>query len=296
MNFFSDRENGPRPQTIEELPETAWEGLKAEIAARVESGAFGVNYPATCPDGMGAIGTDASSFWTAMRARIPSLEEQPWFHAADMPSLNDAMDVLEFCWRNVGKPLRRGYHDYFKHYHLDFDVEIGREKFRAVVNEIFRRNGLAYELTADGQVQRLAPAVLREALANTVFQTGDSLLDGMLESARRKFLDSNEAIRREALEKLWDAFERAKTLGIGSDKRDQVKRLLDKAAGSDTSNFRQVLERDARELTDIGNQLQIRHSETTQEPLTCSAHVDYVFHRLFSFLLLLLDTQRPRGG
>ncbi len=288
MSFFSERENGLTPRNIETLSETAWAGLKAEISARVDSGAFGVNYPNSCPDGSGTIGTDATGFWAAMRSRIPGLERQPWFQVAEMPSLIDAMDVIEFCWKNVAEPIPRDHHSYFNHHHLNFDVEAGREQFQEAVNEIFRRNGLAYELNTEGQVHRLAPPVLREELANATFRTGDGLLDELLEAARRKFLNPDLGVRREALEKLWDAFERLKTLGEGNDKRSQIKSLLDKAAGSDASRLREVLEKDARELTDIGNQLQIRHSEKSQEPLIASAHVDYVFQRLFSFIQLLL--------
>ena len=50
----------------------------------------------------------------------------------------------------------------------------------------------------------------------------------MLETARRKFLDPDEAIRREALEKLWDAFERIKTVGPGTDKAAKAEAMLDR--------------------------------------------------------------------
>jgi hypothetical protein len=115
----------------------------------------------------------------------------------------DILDMIEFSWRNVGKPIRGRYHDYFGHYHLTFDVEAGRDEFREAFNRIFRRNGLVYQLKADGRIERLAPPALREALASVLFRTGDGDLDRMLETARRKFLDPDVATRREALEALW---------------------------------------------------------------------------------------------
>ena len=75
------------------------------------------------------------AFWNAMRARIPSLEERPWLHVAEQPSLHDVMDMIEFCWRSVGKPIKRGYHSYFKHEHLAFDIEEGKAGFREAINE-----------------------------------------------------------------------------------------------------------------------------------------------------------------
>jgi hypothetical protein len=89
----------------------------------------------------------------------------------------------------------------------------------------------------------------------------------------------------DTLEKLWDAFERIKTLESGQDKRAQVTALLDKAA---QGKFRAMLEIEATELTRICNTFRIRHSETTQEPLTQSAQTDYLFHRMFSFLRFVL--------
>ena len=52
-------------------------------------------------------------------------------------------------------------------------------------------------------------------------------------------------------------------------------------------------EAEAKQLTDIGNAFQIRHSETTQERLHAAAQVDYLFHRLFSLVYLIL---RAGGG
>ena len=128
--------------------------------------------------------------------------------------------MIEFCWWCIGKPIRNGYHKFFNHHHLDFDIEAGQNEFRNEINLIFRLNGLAYELTERGHIERLAPPVLREKLASDQFYTGDGELDGMLKTARRKFLNPDEAIRREALDSLWDAWERLKTLGDGSDKED----------------------------------------------------------------------------
>jgi len=39
----------------------------------------------------------------------------------------------------------------------------------------------------------------------------------------------------------------------------------------------------------------IRHTETTKTPITKSAHVDYLFHRMFSIIRLLLRSS-GRGG
>lgn len=289
MKYFSEREEGEQPRQNEEIVEGPWGGVQALVRARIEDGSFGASYPETCIDGAGPVGTDYSALWQAMRAEIPTLPERPWYGLSEEPPRTlDILDMIEFCWRCIGKPVHCGYHDFFKHYHLRFEVEEGRDEFCEAINRIFRRNGLAYELTADGRIERLAPPVLREELASVQFRTGDSELDRMLETARRKFLDPDEATRREALEALWDAWERLKTLGSGPDKKAQVTALLDAAAGLSSPTFREALEREARELTWIGNNLQIRHSETSQERLEETAHVDYLFHRLLALIQTIL--------
>src|SRR5262245_41207932 len=105
MTFFSEREQGERPRNNESLTDVVWSGIKTEIAARISDGSFGARYPETCPDGAGPVGTDELAFWNAMRARIPSLEERPWWHVAEQPSLHEIMDMIEFCWRSIGKPI-----------------------------------------------------------------------------------------------------------------------------------------------------------------------------------------------
>ncbi len=289
MTYFSERENGECPRDSEDIDEGAWGGLQALIFSRIEDGSFGASYPATCDDGLGPIGSDEDTFWKAMRADIPTLQQRPWYEPVnDPPRTMDILDLVEFCWRCVGKPIHLDYHKFFSHHHLNFDIRAGRDEFRDVVNRIFRRNSLAYELTEQGHIERLVAPVLREELAAVQFDTGEAELDRLLETSRQKFLNPNEAVRREALETLWDAWERLKTLGSGADKKAQSTSLLDGTAGSFSPQFRAVLEREAKELTWIGNHLRIRHSEKNQERLAEGKHVDYLFHRLLSLVQLIL--------
>jgi len=291
MTYFSEKEEGARPLVNEDIGPGAWGGIKSVVERHIENGAFGASYPATCEDGKGPIGTNAEIFWQAMQAEIPGLQERqlpPWYHEEDQLRTLDVLDMIEFCWRAVGKPVQTSHHSYFQHYHLRFDRDVGRFEFREEVNRIFRRNGLVYSLNAGGSIERMAPPVLREALASAYFRTGDHELDRMLETARAKLLDPDENIRREALEKLWNAWERLKTLGPGTGKLAQIAALLDTTAGASSPVLRQKLENDAIELTKIGNEMQIRHSEVGKERVKTSVHIDYLFHRLFSLIQAIL--------
>lgn len=102
-------------------------------------------------------------------------------------------------------------------------------KFRGDVNRVLSRNGLAYELTESGEVRRILPAVIGDVLSTSYFRTGDQLLDVMLDESRRKFSDPDPLIRREALERLFDSWERIKTLA-DNDKARSVQLILDRAS------------------------------------------------------------------
>lgn len=288
--YFSDRELGPQPRVEEEIQTLAWGGIVAIVRSLIGNGAFGTEFPAVCPDGLGPIGTNEVSMSLALQAEIPDLS---WpLDENKVPSTLTILDLIEFCHRNVAEPIRRSYHRYFSHYHLDFDREEGQAKFRHKVNRIFARNGLAFELEENGQVARLTPPILRESLRAAVFHTGDAELDSMLEAARTKYLDPDPRVRQESLEKLWDAWERLKTVEPGKNKKASVEAILDKASSEEY--FRQLLETEARELTRIGNSFQIRHSETTQIPIECNEHIDYLFHRLFAMIRLLLESRESK--
>ena len=128
-------------------------------------------------------------------------------------------------------------------------------------------------------------------MASAHFQSGDVELDRLLETARRKYLSPRGDVRREALQELWDAWERLKTTGEGAKKRDQISALLDEAAGPLSRQFHKHIQKDAIELTAIGNNLQIRHSEVGKEKVQKSEHIDYLFHRLFSMVQIILQTK-----
>jgi hypothetical protein len=95
-------------------------------------------------------------------------------------------------------------------------------------------------------------------------------------------------VRKEGLEKLWDAWERLKTIEPGADKKAQVNIILDKAAAEPV--LRERIETEARELNLIGNNLMIRHTEVGKPPVAESAQVDYLFHRMFAMIRLLLKS------
>ena len=282
--YFSDREKGARPRIDQAIRGPAWGGLVALVDSAITSGAFGAAFPFECPDGRGIIGTNVETMGLAVRGEIPEIVWPLDPHT--VPDTSVILDFIEFCAARIAKPEPYEFHSFFGHDHLNFDKEAGCADFCISANRIFARNQLAYELTDRSKITRLASPVLSETLAVFSLKTGDEKLDNLLATARAKFLAPDPVIRREALEKLWDAFERLKTVEPGADKKSSANALIAKAAPEPT--LRAVISDEVMSLTTVGNTFHIRHSEISQVELVGDDHVDYLFHRLFSLVWLLL--------
>lgn len=140
---------------------------------------------------------------------------------------------------------------------------------------------------------RPVPPVLFEAMG-TLPPSGDHILDALLSDACKKFKDAAPKSRTEGTEKLWDAWERLKSLEVQGDKRMSVARLLEQCSPEPT--FRSQLNAEARTLTEIGNAFHIRHFETDKVSISFPEQNDYLFHRLFALMHLLLFSRGRRNG
>ena len=118
---------------------------------------------------------------------------------------------------NEAEQKKIGDHSFFRHHHLTFDEEAGRDEFRGVksrqsfdatalpdgrdgptVSEdallwFSQDDGLApdsgaYTLTEIGRIERLVPLALEGALVRPESNTGDAELDRLIGTAQRKFL------------------------------------------------------------------------------------------------------------
>ena len=287
MTYFSDREREPPLPTRTELTTNAWKGISALIRTRVDDGSFGASYPEMCFDGSIPVGTNSEAFWDAMAGRIPELPERHVIVTpSDPPPILVVMDMIQFCWKSVGKPEQFSYHDFGSHSHLKYNIDLGKEEFRQEINEIFQRSELAFELTVEGNIERVLPPEVAK-IVHTRYRTTDDDLNEMLTTSCRNILSPNDSVRREALKTLWDAWERLKTINCAN-KKAAISELVDQISGSGVPRFRRSLHAEARALTDIGNGFQIRHSETNQERLSIVEHIDYLWYRMFAFMHLIL--------
>lgn len=304
LSYFSDRELGPRPRTEQVVTPKAWSGIVGIMESLISDGAFGLDFPEHCRECGQArtVGTNERAFslvvqgetdieWPLQTVRFDDVPFGTPRGEPFAPPTEVILDFIEFCHSHVASTCEdtsyhRLSHQRLTHRHLEFDREAGQESYRSQINRIFARNGIAFELRPSGIIERLAPPVLHETLRSVVFRTGDTTLDELLERARSKFLSHDPATRRESLEKLWDAWERLKTRDVPANKKHSVAKLLDDLASE--PRLREELENEARALTAIGNDFQIRHTEVGKIAIQDDSHVDYLFHRLFSLIFLAI--------
>lgn len=205
--YFSDRELGPRARIEQELTPPVWAGIVATVDSLQQSGSFGVRYPQSCLDGQAICGYDAQSLGRAVKAHLPGLD---WPLQVDQenselysckripfaPATPLTLDLIEFVHDSIAQPILGIHHAFARHHHLTFDQLAGQEAFRADINLLFARNGVAYELQFNGRISRVLPTVIGEELKRTQFQTGERTLDIFLEECRTKFSSRDPVIRR----------------------------------------------------------------------------------------------------
>lgn len=290
--YFSDRERGSKPRTIEEIGEKAWRGIAALVEARVEDRSLGFGFPETCPDNSLPVGTDRRKFSNVLGAEIPEMDFP--FDYRDVPETPTILDLVEFVYRHVAEPIEGVYHSYFQHHHLSFNEPGGKSKFCDDVNRLFARQGLAYELSDTGLISRVGNTPTELGLKHAEFRTGDEALDGLLSKAKLRYFAPDPESAVEAVKELWDAWERLKTVIDPTNKRKSISELIS-YAGTEPAFVKEV-ESEAVVLTKIGNEFQIRHHEVGKTPLESVAQIRYLFQRLYSLIDLLLPHLGERSN
>lgn len=281
-DFYSDRLNGPVPRTNDELPETTAQGLHALVMSKVDTNWLAQRFPNKCPDGQGTVGTNSGAFWRHARAFIPGLPEHP--RMTEMP--NEVLfDLLEFTTKNCAEPTEERFHEFFKHYELSFDQKAGQRISRDEINEILRRGGTPYELDTSFRIIRMGSPTVQEAARKLRPMTGDQKLDDDLKEAVSLYKSRKSGDRTMAIERLWDGFERLKTIDVPGNKKMSATKLLETI---DSEPFRDVIKEEMRVLTDLGNNFTIRHHETNRHPVPSDSQ-DYLFVRMSSLIAFLLQ-------
>lgn len=88
------------------------------------------------------------------------------------------------------------------------------------------------------------------------------------------------------LEKIWDAFERLKTIE-DSNKKKSINQIIS-IITNDNQKLADMINTEFKELTEIGNTYFIRHSETSQNKLPNEYFIEYLYFRMLSLVSCVL--------
>ncbi len=320
MEYFSDKEEfNDRNYLLEDISIDVWNGIATLVKALIDHNNLAKDYPLQCPDGNGIWSVDEQRFYLGAKSIIPTIdillnysdkvtlfpphilsssmgknaswENVSWGETSyenQSQFKYDVLDFIEFVFKHICDVKNDKYHDFYKHYELIFPATtITKEKFIDDVNEIFQRNNVAFKLYPNGEIQRIIDENLNK-LINESIEPSEEILKNQLSIAKTKIKSPRFEERKIALEKLWDAFERIKTVIVFDNKKESANKLLEKCADGSV-RMKIVLDNECSELTKIGNEFFIiRHSEMNRLPLDSSEHLDYLFFRMYSLLQLLL--------
>ncbi|MGI2851617.1 hypothetical protein ACRS6Y_15280 [Bacillus cytotoxicus] len=151
------------------------------------------------------------------------------------------------------------------------------DDFSAEINAIFNLNDISLKLN-NGKIKGIVDSHITNSSLNSIGEAG---LQELLQEANRYYEKNNLTI---AVEKLWDAFERLKTYYSPIlDKKKSVNRIIDDMSDNKDS-FKEMFDKEFRELTTIGNNFRIRHHETTKFDIEDSRHYDYFYKRCLSLI------------
>lgn len=165
----------------------------------------------TCVDAGEIPGTLGTDIEAQMYRKLRKENLWPIYDRCLEYTEDDLLDVIEFLYDYVSKPVEGWHHTYSGcgwHYNK-FDREAGRIEFQAEINEIIAGYNNGYELSGDGEILALAETGL-DGLVHSQWPMYDpENVDNRVQAAIRKFrrYRSSQDDKRDAIRDLADVLE-----------------------------------------------------------------------------------------
>lgn len=289
IDFFSDRELGKVQLNIEDITENVFNGIIA-IYEKYQLN-LSKNFPEFCPDSAGIIcGFSDINFEDSIKAFIPGMIARRYngYQSNALPDKYATLDFIEYIYENLWDYSEDTYHSFFKHSHFSFSgTRLCRNDFLNNINKLFERNGIVFYLDTDGKIKRQLPLEMDVLVSQMKICTNDSRLNELINQAIIDIRKPAIKDRVYSLEKLWDSFERMKTV-YSTNKKTSAEQLY-QLSGNTTDDFSILLSEESKVLTGIGNKYQIRHFETDKIEIKSTKHIDYLFYRMISLVNLCIE-------
>ena len=254
-------------------------------------------YPSMCQDGDVIAGVDRNRLFNVLKLRIPGLYRGRYSDSI-VPSVPDSsnddydqfalFDYVEYIAQNMVTVLKGSWHGYWQHHHLSFrHDDVDRTRFQNEINDVFQMSGLQYVLTTKGQIERITDAdgfvQQVEDNARTIPEKG---LADLITEAIALYHNARPETHHLATEKIWDAFERVKTI-YSSNKKESAERLTEVMANGNGA-VKKLFDAEFISLKNVGNDYRIRHHEIGKIELTDSLWCDYLFVRCLALVDLAI--------
>jgi hypothetical protein len=147
-----------------------------------------------------------------------------------VPSTNIQLDVIEFIFQYVSKPIAYEYDEYHRiSYPIGFDTAKGRYDYTVSVNRIFQRNRIAYKLDK-GKITRVHDEILDNRFQESC-TSYSAKLNSEVKQAVDLFTSRNPENIKTALTTIANAFELTKTLAFPEDKKKSAQYICKSIAG-----------------------------------------------------------------
>ena len=170
---------------------------------------------------------------------------------------------------------------------MEFDYRSELEQLKEVILAYMIVNPVEGHL--DDEIQNEGKEILIQSEVNSL----DNLINQKLEESKL-YIRSKESTKKQiALEQIWDAFERLKTI-YGEDKKSSVEELISQIS-NDSKVTVELLDKEFRELTKIGNDFHIRHFENGREPLESDNFREYLYFRMLSLISYCINNPQFKG-
>lgn len=191
----------------------------------------------------GKLGSDIEA---QMFLRIQKRNLCPILVAYENYSEDDIFDVIEFLYDHISKPLDGWYHSYNGcgwHYNT-FNVDDGRQEYRAEINNLLCDYEDGYELSAEGEILVLSDKELENLFQSNLPTYDPENIESRVKNAIGKLRRSRSSMedRRGAIRDLADVLEFM---------RPKLKQVLTKQDESDIFN--------------IANRFGVRHHNDSQK-------------------------------
>lgn len=164
-----------------------------------------------------------------------------------------------------------------------------KDAFQTAINTSLKNDNISFRLTDRGLVEQLVDhEVLSSEIISMTEQIKEPGLKELLNIAIEKHMQPDLQSHKDAVEKLWDAFERLKTYYPELKKNESSDKIISDMAGGN-SQFTQLFRDEFFALKNIGNGFRIRHHETNTTDITDVRHYDYFFNRCLSLIALAIQ-------